>query len=523
MHTEKENIHSFLIELQTKNAILKRENDSQQEKIKHYESENAKLQQMLIDFKRHRFGNKSERWESGEQQRFVFNEAEIEAKKPELEQDSSASLAETITIKAHTKSRGHRKPLPTDIPRRVIEITLPADEQFDKDGTPLKAIGKEISEKLVYEPAKLEVLEYHRTVYGAACGDYVKTAPPLPCIIPKGIVTSELLAHIITSKYADGLPLYRQEDIFERLNVNLLRSTMGRWIVQAAEACMPIRNVLSDRLLASSYVSCDETPVQVLKEKNRKPESRSWMWVMGVPYGENRIVLFDYDASRSGAVVERLFADYEGTVQTDGYAGYNVLSANKKITQIGCNMHGRRYFEQAFKMGAQSGSSLAEVALRYYQRLYAIEEHIRKKPPEERGQWRQQQARPIWMEFKRWAEENSQKVPPKSKLGVAFHYFLSQNDRLQGYLNDGKLEMDNGFIERAIRKFAIGRNNWLFADTTAGADASALFYSLLITAKINGVNPYEALKQIFNELPTAKSIADFERIADIILPLPSPH
>jgi transposase len=247
------------------------------------------------------------------------------------------------------------------------------------------------------------------------------------------------------------------------------------------------------------------------------------MWVMGVPYGENRIVLFDYDASRSGAVVERLFADYEGTVQTDGYAGYNVLSANKKITQIGCNMHGRRYFEQAFKMGAQSGSSLAEVALRYYQRLYAIEEHIRKKPPEERGQWRQQQARPIWMEFKRWAEENSQKVPPKSKLGVAFHYFLSQNDRLQGYLNDGKLEMDNGFIERAIRKFAIGRNNWLFADTTAGADASALFYSLLITAKINGVNPYEALKQIFNELPTAKSIADFERIADIILPLPSPH
>ena len=161
--------------------------------------------------------------------------------------------------------------------------------------------------------------------YGIDSGEAIKTAPPVPSIIPKGIATPSLLSHIVTCKYADGLPLYRQEEIFSRLGVDVSRSSMGRWIVQCYEALIPVRNVLEDRLLSSAYVSCDETRTQVLKEKGRKAEAQSWMWVRTTPSDDKKIVLFDYDPSRSGEVAKRLFADYRGFLQVDGFGAYNVL------------------------------------------------------------------------------------------------------------------------------------------------------------------------------------------------------
>lgn len=481
----------------------------EQEKNQHYESETSRLYEIIRELKRLKFGRSSERWES-EEQALLFNEAEVEAKNPEPDES-------TIEVKGHTKKRGHRRALPANLPREIVEITLPLNEQFADDGTPLKPIGKEISEKLIYEPAKTKVIEYHRYKYGVDSGDYVKTAPPVPSIIPKGIATPSLLAHIIVAKYADGLPLYRQEDIFKREGIDLYRSTMARWVVRCATECRSLWNVLSDRLIESFYVSCDETHTQVLKEKNKTPESKSWMWVRSTPFGKNRIVLFDYDPSRSGDVVKRLFEDYKGFLQVDGYSSYNVLEKKEDIIEIGCNMHGRRYFEKAKTIGSKSGHSFAEVGLKFYKILFDIEEEIRDMPPDERYRIRQERSVPIWSEFKKWSDENYSKVPPKSKIGEAFTYFKNQYEYLIGYLCDGRLEIDNGFVERAIRKFAIGRNNWLFSDTEAGADASALLYSLVITAKINGVNPYKALEIIFTELPKAKTQQDIEYLADIIV------
>lgn len=479
------------------------------ERLKIFENENNWLKEQLRQFKRGQFGSKSERWETTEQG-LLFNEAEA------LSQNPDPNESVEVEVKAHKKLKGHRKPLPDDLPREVVKIELPADELFSEDGLPLKIIGWEISEKLKYEPAQISVIEYHRAKYGVDYGDYAKTAPPVPSIIPKGIASPELLSAIVVGKYADGLPLYRLEEIFGRQNIDLTRGTMARWVIQVAESLQPIWNILSDRLLANFYVACDETHVQVLKENGRPAEAKSWMWVRSTPFGEKKIILFDYNSSRSGAVAKDLFADYKGYLQCDGLNAYDQLEEGE-IVRIGCNMHSRRRFEAAAVIGSKSGQSYGEKGLEFYQKIYALEEVIKEKPPDERFAIRNEIARPIFEEMKSWAEDLLAKVPQKSKVGNAFSYFINEYEYLTGYLKDGRLNPDNGFTERVIRKFAIGRNNWMFSDSEGGAGASALLYSLVITAKINGVNPYRALTKILTDIPMANSCEDYERLAEIIL------
>lgn len=500
-----------------------------EEKINHLTAENKYLQEQLNELKRAQFGKSSEKNVNPEQK--CFNEAEFESTQPEEVTDDDNSdenndkESEVITVEKHVKRKGHRKALPKYLPREKVVIELPKEEQRDKEGNPLKVIGYEVSEKLHYEPSKTRVLEIHRAKYGVDAGDYVKTAPPAPAIIPKGIATPSLLAAISVAKYADGLPLYRQEEIFARNEVELSRSTMGRWIIKCAESCLPLWNVLSERLHEAFYVACDETRTQVLKEKGRLAESQSWMWVRTTPFGPNKIILFDYNPSRSQEVVEQLFADFKGFVQADGFSSYNILEKQKDVTRLGCNMHGRRYFEKALTIGAKEGKNLADCAMKFYADLYELEEKIRDFSPEDRYAERLKEAKPIWDKFKEWSNKNTSKVPEKSKIGKAFHYFNAEYDCLIGYLKEGRLEIDNGFTERAIRKFAIGRNNWIFSDTEAGANASAILYSLVITAKINDVNPFKALEYIYNELPKSQNIENYERLADIIVglkPIPCP-
>jgi len=484
-----------------------------EERVALFEQENEYLRELLVKFKKMNFGPRSEGWETKEQGKLVFNEAEVEAAKA-CEDEPAAN--DEVEVKAHKKKRGHRRPLPKDLPREVVVIELAPEARFDDLGNPLVVVGKEISEKLSYEPAKILVTEYHRLRYGIGAGEPVKTAPAVPSIIPKGIATASLLAAIVTAKYADGLPLYRQEEMFLRQDVELSRTSMARWIVQAAEAIRPIFNILQDRLLESLYLACDETHVQVLKEEGRRAQSKSWMWVRTNPGAKEKIILFDYDPSRSGEVAKRLFEGYAGTLQCDGYGAYNAVEKNPGLIRIGCNMHGRRGFKEASEGSAKS-KPLAEIALKFYKALYAIEEEAREKAltAEKRYLLRLAKAKPIWDEFYAWAQAANEKVLKKSSIGAGLHYFLGEYDYLIGYLKDGSLEIDNGHVERMIRKFAIGRNNWLFSDTPQGAEASAHFYSLVVTAKVNGVNPFEALKQAFTEIPLCSALADFERLANL--------
>ena len=481
-----------------------------------YKEEVEHLKEMMIQFKKEKFGSKSERWESQEQGK-LFNEAEVLAKKalPE-DPDEIESTESEVEVSGFTRKRGKRSPLPQDLPREVVVVELPEEERVAEDGSPLKVIGKEISEKLIYEPAQVRVVEYHRLRYGVSSSEYVKTAAPVPSIIPKGIATASLVAAIVTAKYADGLPLYRQEQIFWRSGLEISRTSMARWVVQAALAARPLWNILEERLMESPYLCCDETWTQVLKEKERKPESQSWMWVRSNPSDKEKIVLFDYDPHRSGDVAKRLFTEYKGTLQVDGYGAYNPLEEMPDIVRIGCNMHGRRGFRKAAD-GSGKSKELAAIALKYYRNLYAIEEEAKGLTWPERHELRQKKARPIWEEFKTWADATYPKVPPKSSIGKGLHYFINEYDYLVGYLKNGRLEMDNGFIERQIKNFAIGRNNWLFSDSPEGAEASALLYSFVVTAKANGLNAYKALKEIFEKLPLAKTIDEYEKLANILL------
>jgi transposase len=516
MSTESPSLFSDFMQLQNEYTGLKLWQAKQLEREALYQQEIAWLTEELLRIRRERFGAMKERWES-EEQIILFNEAEVEAGKSDPEGQAEA-LDSPVSVSGFKRKRGKRGPLPPALPREIVTVELPESERFTEDGQPLQVIGKEISEKLFFEPARLKVLEYHRLRYGVDSGDPIKTAPPVPSIIPKGIATPSLLADIVTNKYADGLPLYRQEEIWERTGVPLSRSSMGRWIMQAAEACMPVWNVLEGWLLEETYVSCDETPTQVLKEKGRAAETKSWMWVRGTPNRKQPIVLFDYDPHRSGEVAKKLFADYRGFLQADAYGAYNGLEKQEGVIRLGCNMHGRRGFSDADK-GAKEGRGLAAIALKYYQRLYAIEEKAKKQglSPSDRKILRDVEQVPIWEEMKAWAEKHITKVPKKSLIGKALAYFTSQYELLRGYLVDGRLEMDNGFAERTIRKFAIGRNNWMFSDTPEGAHASALFYSFVVTAKLNGVNPYQAIRTIFERIPTASTVEDYEALANLLL------
>lgn len=291
---------------------------------------------------------------------------------------------------------------------------------------------------------------------------------------------------------------------------------MARWVIAVAKACQPIWNILSDRWRECFYVSCDETRTQVLKEKDRKAEDQSWMWVRSTPFGPKKIILFDYSVSRSGAEASKLFLDYKGTVQCDGLESYNKVES-EDVNRIGCNMHGRSKFEKAVVNGAKAGQSLGEKGLGFYKIIYDLEEEIKTKTPEEKYKIRLEIAKPVFEEMRAWVKENKSKVPKKSKISQALTYFENEYVYLIGYLKDGRFNPDNGFTERAIRKFAIGRNNWMFSDTVAGADASALLYSFVVSAKVNGVNPYRALVKIFTELPKAKTLEDFEALADLLL------
>lgn len=519
-------------ELFSENELLKLKVHSYAHLVGDLESKNTELskevekyKELYLELKRDKFGKKSEKYVNEDQIGFVFNEAELEASKQDSQEDTQISMEEeVIAVSSYTKKkRGHRKTLPEGLPREIIQVELPESEQVDDEGNKLKIIGYEKSEKLDYEPAKLKVIEYHRAKYGYESGDYVKIAP-LKTLFPKAMATESLVSAIIVNKYADGLPLYRQEEILNRLDIDLSRSTLARWVIKAAAELQPIYNVLNERLLQSSYVSVDETRFQVLKEEDRRPEQKSWMWVRSTPSERNKIILFEYDPSRAGEVAKRLLDEFRGHLQCDGYAGYNGLEENIEIIRLGCAMHARRYFEQAFAIGSKSGKTLAEEGLKLFQSLYTIEEEIRDKTAEERKIIREEKQKPIWNQLKEMVDKNKSKVPPESKLGKAFQYFENEYKYLIKYLEDGKLEIDNGFVERAIRKFSIGRNNWLFADTEAGAQSSALLYSLIVTMKINKVNPQKTLKYILERLAlvdktweTDKILNEYEYLADLIL------
>lgn len=296
---------------------------------------------------------------------------------------------------------------------------------------------------------------------------------------------------------------------------------MARWLIQVSAKLMPLWNLLEEKVFESGYIAIDATTVQVLKEENRKAQTKSTMWARGSP--EKGVVLFDYDVSGGGAAAKRLVTGFTGALQADAHKGYGALERHY-LTLLGCFMHSRRRFHKAW-LEAKKQPGLASDALAMIKLIYNKEEVYKERDltPEERKHWRNQEVRPAMEELKNWCEDNKPKVLPSSTLANAINYYLTEYAQLTGFLQEGRYEIDNGWIERQIKRFAIGRKNWLFCDSVEGANASAVLYSLALTAKLNGKNPFEAMTEIIKELPKAESADDYERLVQVLLSPDNPQ
>jgi transposase len=476
-----------------------------------------------INLARHqRFGASSEKI-TLDQLGLSFDEAEVTVLAADAlaEREQAEENDGDVPVAGHRRRRGGRRPLPPELPR--VEVLYALEGEACRCGQcqhELEVIGEKLSEQLDIVPAKVQVLRHVRRTYRCPdCEGHILSAPRPAQPIPRSNASPGTLAQVAVAKYADGLPLYRQEQQLKRIGVELPRATLASWMVKAGTLVQPLINLLRERMLAYPVLAMDETRIQVLKEAGRAPESLSWLWVQRGGPPDHPIVLYDYDPSRGQHVPKRLLADYRGFLQSDGYEAYAGVCAANGIVQVGCWAHARRRFDEALKAQGKSAkgkASLAAQAINRIRLLYQIERKAQRLSDAERLALRQQRAVPVLDALHAWLQLHMVRVPAQSALGKAMGYLHSQWDRLTVYATDGRLRIDNNLVENAIRPFVIGRKNWMFCDSVAGATASANLYSLIETAKANGLSPYEYLRRIFTDLPAAQTVEQIEAL----LPIP---
>jgi transposase/uncharacterized coiled-coil protein SlyX len=497
----------------------------QEQTVSEYSEEISQLREYIRLLKSQRFGPRSER--SVAEQMGLFNEAEAAADEGTDEEPGAQAESDepSIEIPAHTRrKRGGRRPLPAFLPREEIVHDVPEEERIccNDPEHRLVRIGEEKLEQLVFIPATAKVLVHVRPKYACpSCKDAVKVAPPPPQPIPKSFATPSLLAQIVTSKYADGLPLYRQEKIFSRIGVDLSRATMASWVIRMGDLVIPLLDHALGEIRNGGYVQADETPFQVLKEDGKRATSKSYLWALrGGTEPEHPLLYYEYAPTRSGEVAQRLLEGFEGFLHTDGYWGYDGFDDQPGIVHVGCFAHARRKFDEALRGQGKSSKkskpgakkSLARQGFDQINKLYEIERGYGDATAEERHALRAEKLAPKLAKLSEWIKASKDRVPPKSLTGKAISYLDSQWSKLVRVLDDGRIPLDTNAIERAIRPFVIGRRNWLFADTPSGATASARLYSLVETAKANGLEPWAYLAEVFEKLPAAATDDDIEAL-----------
>ena len=504
-------IPDSISELQEMVVELQREKEDMRD---NYEMEIHILHEQLRLLRLKMFARISERFqtETDELQLLLFEDLSKDEEEPEKE--------EGTVIQEHSRKKPGRKRIPEDLPRVETVHDISEEDKKCACGSEKSRIGEETSERMQIEPAKFWVEKHIRPKYACKSCEGVESmdktvsiAPMPPEMIPKSIPTPSLLTHIFIGKFCDAMPFYRQEQQFKkRYGVEISRSTMCNWAFKVAKKLKPLLEMLRLLVLSGPLISIDETTVQVLAEPDRKPQSKSYAWIFrgGMPGMPG--LYYHYAPSRSGKIAENFLKDYEGYVQTDGYAGYNFLDTKPGVIHCGCWAHARRKFNDVVKAagGKYKGKGKANHALSQIRDLYLIEREAKNKGfnEEQTYQLRQEKSKPIVEKLETWLKENAIKIPPQSLLGKAFNYTLNQWPRLIKYLDNGLVRMDNNLIENAIRPFVIGRKNWLFNVTPEGARASASFYSLIETAKANGLEPSKYLRYLFEKFPYAKTSED---------------
>lgn len=517
-------LQQALLEAKRQSDEAARRNASLIGELRVVRSERDLLLEQLNKFKRQLFAAKSEIGATQQKDMF-FNEAEElgAVAKPAAEEGED----ETLDVPGHTRVKRGRKPLDPALPREVVRYELPESERVcPHDGAALQEIGVEASEQLDIIPQQVRVIRHERVKYACPCCDAgLRLAAKPDQVIPKGLFTEGLLAWVITSKYMDGLPLYRQAALLGRFGgTDLSRNTMAASVVRVGQAVQPIINLLRDRLLEAPLIYGDETEIQVLKEAGRKAQTKSYMWAQmtegsGAAGCGPPIRLFAYTPSRSTEASLGLYAGVsKGSVlMTDGYEPYNYVAKTNKLVHLACWAHCRRYVNdalQALPKDKRSSEQLAVQLMDLIASLYEVESIARNEGIDANALTlrRQEQSVPVLKKIEALLLANHHAVAPTTLLGQALHYAVGQWSKLERFVHDGKYPIDNNACENSIRPFVIGRRNWLFADTVAGANASANLYSLLQTCKASGIDGYRYLKELLIQLPKARTVDDFEAL-----------
>lgn len=450
-----------------------------------------KLTHEMATLKRLKFAATSEAFHIG--QKSLLEEAidmDIESLAQGIDQLAPPSAQQ------RERQQPKRAPLPPHLPRR--EIRHEPESTTCGCGCQMKRMGEDIAEKLDYQPGVFTVERHVRGKWACATCQTLVQAPVAPHIIDKGMPTSGLLAQVLVAKYADHLPLYRQEGIFERAGMAIARSTLAQWVGNCGVQLQPLVDALKEELLAQPVLHADETPVAMLLPGHGKTH-RAYLWsYCTTAFNPAKAVIFDFAESRAGRHAADFLGDWRGTLVCDDYSGYKALF-RLGVTEAGCMAHARRKFHELW---AHHKSQIAEEALRLFGRLYEVEREVQGQHSDVRSTIRHQQGRPVADALHAWLAAQRQRVPDGTATAKAIDYSLGRWGALTRYLDDGALPIDNNWVENRIRPIAIGRNNWLFAGSLRAGKRAAAAMSLIHSARLNGHDAYWYLKDILERLPT---------------------
>ena len=462
--------------------------------LRHSKALNEKLTYENALLKRMKFAAQSERF-NAEQRNLLEDEidADLAAVADEIEQlDSPANLPQV-------KRQAKRQPLPVNLPRR--EIRHEPHSTTCQCGCQMKRIGEDVAEKLDYVPGVFSVERHVRGKWACSQCETIVQAPVDAHIIDKGIPTAGLLAQVLVAKYADHLPLYRQESIFGRAGVAISRSTLAQWVGVCGVRLQPLVDAMKAELLQHRVLHADETPVQMLKPGDGKTH-RAYLWAYAPGAFEDiKAVVYDFCESRAGEHARNFLGEWRGNLVCDDFSGYKALIASG-VTEVGCLAHARRKF---FDLHAANKSQIAGFALEQFSQVYDIEREVKHLDANQRKAIRQQQSKPVLDALHQWMALQRQKVPDGSATAKALDYSLRRWVALTRFVDDGQLPVDNNWIENQIRPIAIGRNNWLFAGSLRAGQRAAAVMSLIQSARMNGHDPYAYLKDVLSRLPTQRA------------------
>ncbi len=499
---------------------------SQQEQLENIDHTLQLVLEQMADLKRHRFGRSSEKHEAEGQVSFMemdgkvvfFNESEAVT-----EEGNTQEEVESVSRTKPKKKQGKREEDLEGVPVVVVEHSMTdgeLEDKFGKDGW--KQLPDEVYRRHSFTPAKIEVEEHHVKVYAGKETEEVIKAPHPQALLRGSLVSPSLEAAVMNAKYVNAVPLYRQEQEFERYGLHISRQNMANWTVQCADRYLAVLyDHLHEKLYGYHVLQADETPVQVNKD-GRPAGSKSYMRVYrtGRMYTECQIVLYEYQRTRNASHPREFLKDFSGVCVTDGYQVYHTIEEEREDLKIaGCWSHARRRFDEAVKAlpKQKRKDSRAYLALAMIQAIYREEKQLKDLPAQERKNRRQLSVKPLVEAYFTWVRENLPKVPQKSKTWEGFNYSLNQEKYLKVFLDDGEVPMDNNAAEQSIRGFCIGKKNWVMIDTIAGAKSSAIIYSIAETAKANNLKPYDYFEYLLTEIP--KHLDDTDRsFLDDLLP-----